>query len=161
MEDVTVTALCDINIGKARALAEEHFDPDGITLCSDYMELFDMNIDVSEGKIKIDASTRGLDINMEELSGNGLFVEMKSALAGDASTGTIYAGSLEATPVAIASTTKLMTALVALKYGSPSQQITISENAAYPGADAQRLVLEPGGLLARQNHRYPEGWLPG
>ena len=47
-----------------------------------------------------------------------------------------------------ASTTKLMTALVALKYGSPSQQITISENAAYPGADAQRLVLEPGDSMS-------------
>ena len=36
----------------------------------------------------------------------------------------------------------------ALKYGSPSQKITISENAAYPGADAQRLVLEPGDSMS-------------
>ena len=48
---------------------------------------------------------------------------------------TIYGSDLT-TRVYPASTTKLMTALVALKYGSPSQQITISENAAYPGADS-------------------------
>ncbi len=46
MEDVTVTALCDIDIGKARALAEEYYDPDTLTLCNDYRELFDMDIDV-------------------------------------------------------------------------------------------------------------------
>ena len=47
-----------------------------------------------------------------------------------------------------ASTTKLMTALVALKYGTPDQRITISERAANPGADAQRLVLEPGDSMS-------------
>lgn len=46
-----------------------------------------------------------------------------------------------------ASTTKLMTALVALKNGNPQQKIRISERAAYPGADAQRLVLEPGDTM--------------
>ena len=60
---------------------------------------------------------------------------------------TIYGSDLT-TRVYPASTTKLMTALVALKYGSPSQKITISENAAYPGADAQRLVLEPGDSMS-------------
>lgn len=46
-----------------------------------------------------------------------------------------------------ASTTKLMTALVALKHGDPQQKIWISERAANPGADAQRLVLEPGDTM--------------
>ena len=46
-----------------------------------------------------------------------------------------------------ASTTKLMTALVAIKNGSPQQRIRISERAAYPGADAQRLVLDPGDSM--------------
>ena len=46
-----------------------------------------------------------------------------------------------------ASTTKLMTALVALKHGSPQQRIRISERAANPGADAQRLVLDPGDSM--------------
>ena len=46
-----------------------------------------------------------------------------------------------------ASTTKLMTALVAMKYGKPEQKITISERAANPGADAQRLVLDPGDSM--------------
>ena len=59
---------------------------------------------------------------------------------------TIYGSGLT-TRVFPASTTKLMTALVALKYGNPGQKITISENAAYPGADAQRLVLEPGDSM--------------
>ena len=59
---------------------------------------------------------------------------------------TIYGSGLT-TRVYPASTTKLMTALVALKYGDPGQKITISENAAYPGADAQRLVLEPGDSM--------------
>ncbi len=71
--------------------------------------MFDMNIDVSNVWISIDASTRGLEIDMDSLSENGLFVETRSALAGDASTGRIYAASLEDVPVAIASTTKLMT----------------------------------------------------
>ena len=46
-----------------------------------------------------------------------------------------------------ASTTKLMTALVAVKHGNPQQRIWISERAAYPGADAQRLVLDPGDSM--------------
>ena len=59
---------------------------------------------------------------------------------------TIYGSGLT-TKVFPASTTKLMTALVALKHGNPAQTITISENAAYPGADAQRLVLTPGDTM--------------
>ena len=46
-----------------------------------------------------------------------------------------------------ASTTKIMTALVALKYGKLNQEIEISERAANPGDDAQRLVLEPGDRM--------------
>ena len=59
---------------------------------------------------------------------------------------TLYGSGLT-TRVFPASTTKIMTALVALKHGNPGQTITISENAAYPGADAQRLVLEPGDTM--------------
>ena len=47
-----------------------------------------------------------------------------------------------------ASTTKLMTALVAIKNGDPNQRIRISERAANPGADAQRLVLDPGDSMS-------------
>ena len=47
-----------------------------------------------------------------------------------------------------ASTTKLMTALVAIKNGDPGQRIRISERAANPGADAQRLVLDPGDSMS-------------
>ena len=117
---------------------------------TDVAIMFDMNIDVSDGKIKIDASTRGLDINMEELSGNGLFVEMKSALAGDASTGTVYAGNLEATPVAIASTTKLMTYAVimdAVTSGEISMDdpVLISANAAKLSQGRDRMIpMETG-----------------
>lgn len=46
-----------------------------------------------------------------------------------------------------ASTTKIMTALVALKHGDLQQKIVISERAANPGADAQRLVLDPGDTM--------------
>lgn len=46
-----------------------------------------------------------------------------------------------------ASTTKIMTALVALKYGDLSQDIVISKKAANPGEDAQRLVLEQGDSM--------------
>lgn len=46
-----------------------------------------------------------------------------------------------------ASTTKIMTALVALRHGDLQQKITISERAANPGADAQRLVLDPGDTM--------------
>ena len=59
---------------------------------------------------------------------------------------TIYGSGLT-TKVFPASTTKLMTALVALKHGNPAQTITISENAAYPDADAQRLVLTAGDTM--------------
>ena len=72
-----------------------------------------------------------------KLEGNlehaGLFdLKKKNTIYGSGLTERIYP----------ASTTKLMTALVALKYGSPDQRITISENAAYPGDDAQRLGLD-------------------
>ena len=46
-----------------------------------------------------------------------------------------------------ASTTKIMTALVALRHGDLQQKIVISERAANPGADAQRLVLDPGDTM--------------
>ncbi|MBQ8053086.1 MAG: D-alanyl-D-alanine carboxypeptidase [Lachnospiraceae bacterium] len=59
---------------------------------------------------------------------------------------TMYGSGLT-TRVFPASTTKLMTALVAVKHGNPGQTIRISEKAAYPGADAQRLVLEPGDSM--------------
>ena len=59
---------------------------------------------------------------------------------------TIYGSGLT-TRVFPASTTKLMTALVAIKHGTPGQMITFSERAAYPGADAQRLALEPGDSM--------------
>ena len=41
-----------------------------------------------------------------------------------------------------------MTALVAIKNGDPNQRIRISERAANPGADAQRLVLDPGDSMS-------------
>ena len=77
-----------------------------------------------------------------KLEGNlehaGLFdLKKKNTIYGSGLTERIYP----------ASTTKLMTALVALKYGSPDQRITISENAAYPGDDAQRLGLDPGDSM--------------
>ena len=59
---------------------------------------------------------------------------------------TIYGAGLTQ-KVYPASTTKLMTALVAVKHGNPPQRIWISERAAYPGADAQRLVLDPGDSM--------------
>ena len=59
---------------------------------------------------------------------------------------TIYGAGLTQ-KVYPASTTKLMTALVAVKHGNPQQRIWISERAAYPGADAQRLVLDPGDSM--------------
>ena len=55
-----------------------------------------------------------------------------------------YAGTAQVFP---ASTTKIMTALVALKYGKLSQELVISERAANPGADAQRLLLNPGDRM--------------
>ena len=55
-----------------------------------------------------------------------------------------YGGTAQVYP---ASTTKIMTALVAMKYGNLSEEIVISERAANPGADAQRLVLTPGDRM--------------
>ena len=81
----------------------------------------------------------------KDLKGNlefaGLFdLKRKKVIYGSGLTQRVYP----------ASTTKLMTALVALKYGDPGQRITISENAAYPGDDAQRLVLDPGDSMTRE-----------
>ena len=80
--------------------------------------------------------------NKKGLKGNlelaGLFdLKKRKTLYGSGLTQRVYP----------ASTTKLMTALVALKHGDPSQRITISERAAYPGDDAQRLVLDPGDSM--------------
>ncbi len=47
-----------------------------------------------------------------------------------------------------ASTTKIMTALVALKYGDLSQTITFSDNALNLAADAQRLGLTAGDSMS-------------
>ena len=80
--------------------------------------------------------------NAKGLKGNlelaGLFdLKTKKTLYGSGLTQRVYP----------ASTTKLMTALVALKHGDPSQRIKISEKAANPGDDAQRLVLDPGDSM--------------
>lgn len=56
---------------------------------------------------------------------------------------TLYGSGLT-TKVYPASLTKLMTALVAFKYGDLEKEITFSENAVNPGADAQRLGIEAG-----------------
>jgi D-alanyl-D-alanine carboxypeptidase (penicillin-binding protein 5/6) len=80
--------------------------------------------------------------NAKGLKGNlelaGLFdLKTKKTLYGSGLTQRVYP----------ASTTKLMTALVALKHGDPSQRIKISEKADNPGDDAQRLVLDPGDSM--------------
>ena len=79
-------------------------------------------------------------------AGNPEFSLPTAGLFDLGSRNTMYGSGLT-TRVFPASTTKLMTALVAVKHGNPGQTIKISENAAYPGADAQRLVLEPGDSM--------------
>ena len=84
---------------------------------------------------------------LPEDTGNGKADSIKDAGLFDLSKKkTIYGAGLTQN-VYPASTTKLMTALVAVKNGSLNQRIWISERAAYPGADAQRLVLEPGDSM--------------
>ena len=112
--------------------------------------MFDMNIEVSNAEISIDASTRGLEIDMNKLSENGLFVETRSALAGDASTGKIYAGRLEDVPVAIASTTKLMSYAVIMDAVTAGEitlddTVLISANAAKLSQGSDRMIpMETG-----------------
>lgn len=81
----------------------------------------------------------------EDAPSGGL--SLKSAGLFDLSSKETIYGSGLTQRVYPASTTKLMTALVAARHGNPQKRITISERAAYPGADAQRLVLEPGDSM--------------
>ena len=46
MEDVTVTALCDIKPEKAQELAHEQLEDSNVFICEDYRELFDRDVDV-------------------------------------------------------------------------------------------------------------------
>lgn len=101
----------------------------------------------------------GASVEREASFASGLCLPEDTKAAGTEDLGLNYAGLFDVTnkttiygtgitqKVYPASTTKLMTALVAMKYGKADQNITISERAANPGADAQRLVLEPGDSM--------------
>jgi D-alanyl-D-alanine carboxypeptidase len=67
---------------------------------------------------------------IREAHAEGAYDEANAYAVVDLDTGEIYASKNSATPVAIASVTKIMTAVVALDLADPQEEITITENAA-------------------------------
>ena len=73
------------------------------------------------------ASGNGLAEEVEEMNGNSLFA--KSAVLMDAESGRILYGKNTTEQMAMASTTKIMTLLIALEQGDLNQIVTVSEYA--------------------------------
>ena len=100
----------------------------------DIQLLLDLNITYEDGIYKI-TTDQHFAINLDRLNEQGYFDYLHGVLLGDASTGEIFMGCHEDLPVPIASTTKLMTAMIAMRMIeigkiTPDDPVTVSANAA-------------------------------
>lgn len=75
--------------------------------------VLDLDIPMSyDGETVTIETEKGFEVDLDSLNKDGYFLALHSALVGDASTGKVYFSKNENLPVAIASTTKLMTYLL-------------------------------------------------
>lgn len=96
----------------------------------------DLDVQVSAGLMRVDTAG-GFRLDLETLREEGFFYEIHSALVGLADTGKIYAAWEPELQVPIASTTKLMTFLIAMDAASAGE-ITLTDPVVIP-EEAARL----------------------
>lgn len=86
---------------------------DAFISITDFAMIFDMDVNLDGNKITINTK-ENLKINLEELKEQGFFIMVNSAIAGDVTTGEVFFDYKGNEAVPIASTTKLMTYVVAM-----------------------------------------------
>lgn len=129
----------------------------GLAGCGDskYTMAYQIDNDVSSYQLVSTTETEvaipfasGLCVAPSDVSNNGFSLEDVGAagLFDLKNSETVYAQSVNE-QVSPASLTKIMTALVALKYGSPEQVITASENVTIKESGAQLCGLKPGDKM--------------
>ena len=126
--------------------------PDVFLCITDIAMILDVDLWFSEGILRADTS-RNFIVNMDELQKDGFFLEVRSALVGDATEGIVYTESEADLSVPVASTTKLMTLLLimdAIKAGEISLEdtVSISENAAALSETADGVIPMKAGMRA-------------
>ena len=113
----------------------------------------DFNMELSDGIMLLDTS-RGYRIDLETLLDEGFYGEIHSALVGLADTGTVYAAWEPELSVPIASTSKLMSFLVAMDAVADGEitladPVTITDEAARLSRTADGiLTLQPGWVTS-------------
>ncbi len=85
-------------------------NPDAYMSITDLAMILDVYMSVEEDGLHIDPQ-RDFEADIEALRDAGFYVEVRSALVGDATTGEVYASYCDDVPVSIASTTKIMNLL--------------------------------------------------
>lgn len=110
----------------------------------------DLDVAVSSGGMTVNTAT-GFHLDLEALENEGFYYEIHSALAGDATTGLIYAGWETELPVPIASTTKLMS-FVVLMDAVRDGEITLEDSVTITD-EAVRLSRTPDGTIYMES-----GW---
>ncbi|MBQ9438970.1 MAG: D-alanyl-D-alanine carboxypeptidase [Lachnospiraceae bacterium] len=126
--------------------------PDAFLCITDIAMILDVDLWFSEGILRADTS-RNFIVSMDELQKDGFFLEVRSALVGDATEGIVYTESEADLSVPIASTTKLMTLLLimdAIRAGEISLEdnVSISENAAALSETADGVIPMKAGMRA-------------
>ncbi|MCR5675011.1 MAG: serine hydrolase [Lachnospiraceae bacterium] len=111
----------------------------------DFCLLFDMNAQMEDGVLMLDASTRPLEIDMASLRAAGFYDEMRSGLCGDATTGEIFDSWRADLAIPIASTTKLMSYAVIMDAVTAGEitlndDVTISKEAADLSQGPDRMI---------------------
>ena len=112
---------------------------------ADLAMILDCNMWFEEGKLYIDSSSP-FTVDMERLSQEGFYSEVTAAIAGDVTDGEIFASYREDLPVAIASTTKLMSYLLVMEEISAGR-LSIDEQVTIP-AEAEALSKTADGVIA-------------
>ncbi len=112
---------------------------------TDLAMILDTYMSVEDERLCIE-SGRPFYVDMERLEDEGFFSEVSAALAGDVTSGEIYASYRGDLPVAIASTTKLMSYLVIMDAVSAGE-LKLSDEVTIP-PEAEALSKTSDGVIA-------------
>lgn len=112
---------------------------------ADLAMTLDCNMWFEAGSLYIDSASP-FTVDMERLNEEGFYSEVAGSILGDATTGEIFAGYREDLPVAIASTTKLMSYLLVMEAVS-NGELSLDEQVTIP-AEAEALSKTSDGVIA-------------
>ncbi|MCR5119024.1 MAG: serine hydrolase [Lachnospiraceae bacterium] len=112
---------------------------------ADLAMILDCNMWFEADSLYIDSSAP-FTVNMERLEAEGFYSEVASSIVGDATTGEVFSSFREDLPVAIASTTKLMSYLLVMEEISAGR-LSLDEQVSIP-PEAEALSKTSDGVIA-------------